>query len=279
MTVDREASWHRHRMVALDLETTSADPEFARIVTWTVASVGGGETTKVITRLVDPGVDIPLSSTEIHGITTEQAQTDGIRAHEGIGRLLLALEYALQGGTRALVVFRAPYDLTVIDREARRHNLVQELTQIRARVVDPAVIDKHIERYRGGKRTLAATCEHYQAMLGRAHDSTNDAVAAARCAWAMANRGQVVRRVRDFWEEQEFRELVAEWEDVRYDVAKLHDAQVKWARYQAEGLEEFFHKGAVHKGVPPQPDRVVPREWPVIPPPELRGRAVEPAAA
>ncbi|GAA3366567.1 hypothetical protein [Saccharopolyspora gregorii] len=53
-------------------------------------------------------------------------------------------------------------------------------------VVDPRCLDKRFDRYRKGKRTLGALCEHYRVRLDSAHDATADALACARLAWRLA---------------------------------------------------------------------------------------------
>ena len=45
-------------------------------------------------------------------------------------------------------------------------------------VIDPFVIDKHIDPYRKGKRTLTAVCEHHGVKQTDAHDATGDDLAA-----------------------------------------------------------------------------------------------------
>ena len=55
-------------------------------------------------------------------------------------------------------------------------------------VYDPFVIDKTLDRYRKGKRTLGALCEEYGVRLDNAHEATADALAAARLAWVQARK-------------------------------------------------------------------------------------------
>lgn len=247
-------------MVALDLETTAADPETARIVQVAIAYVGGGAATESWSTLVDPGVEIPQEATEIHGISTEQARAEGVPTLTAIVEILKAFVLALDHGW-PLVVFNAPYDLTVVAREATRCG-VDPLTA-GPWVVDPLVIDRHLQMYRPGSRKLIDACKHYGARLDGAHDATFDVIAAARLAWVLGRRGDVVRRTRGPEEAAELARLRREWFLVRGDLRLLHDAQRRWAtRGQAE-LQEYFRKGNPGKGVPPQPDRMVPIGWPM----------------
>ena len=51
-------------------------------------------------------------------------------------------------------------------------------------LLDPLVIDRHVDRERTGKRRLDALCEHYHIRLQQAHDAGADAeaaVALTRC--------------------------------------------------------------------------------------------------
>jgi DNA polymerase-3 subunit epsilon len=169
-------------MAAFDLETTGVDPETARIVTATVCRILPEVQTMEL--LVNPGVDIPAAATAIHGVTNEKAQADGCDPATAAARILAELDQAWTGG-RPVVIYNAPYDLTVLDRELRRHCGVN-LDGVIGPVIDPFVIDKHVDPYRRGSRVLAATCGHYGVALTDAHTSTGDALAAARLAWRLA---------------------------------------------------------------------------------------------
>lgn len=175
-------NWHLGPMLAFDLETTGVDVETARIVTACVALVDGSgrRPPKAMNWLVDPGVDIPAEATAVHGITTAKARADGRSPAECVREIVRSL--ARVGVP--IVAFNAAYDLTVLDRECRRHGVSTMYGQ--TYVIDPFVLDKHVDRYRKGKRNLGAACEHYGVRLDGAHDSAFDALAAARIAWRIA---------------------------------------------------------------------------------------------
>ncbi|MCP3817799.1 exonuclease domain-containing protein [Streptomyces sp. A3M-1-3] len=232
-------SWHLKRMAAFDLETTSVDPETARIVTACIVQVGGGQPPQPANWVADPGVEIPEEAAKIHGYTTERARTEGRPAIEVIEEITAALGWILAHGI-PIVAMNARYDLTVLDRECRRRGLPtlsdRYVDDVLWPVIDPFVIDKQVDRYRRGKRNLTALCEHYKVKLDGAHDSAADAIAAARVAWRLgATRPELAAM----------------------DIEALHHAQIKWAAEQAASLQAHFRKT--------DPQAYCAPEWPLIP--------------
>lgn len=169
-------------MLALDLETTAVDVETARVVTACVAWVNLPEPEAPISWLLDPGVDIPEETTAIHGITTEYAREHGKQPRGVLAAIREKVISAWELGY-PVVAFNAAYDLTVLDRELRRHDLPG--IDVHGLVVDPLVLDRHLDRFRRGPRKLTAMCAHYDVRLDGAHDATQDALAAARLAWRL----------------------------------------------------------------------------------------------
>lgn len=175
--------WHTGRMVAFDLETTAPNPEDARVVTACVVHVGGGLPTETREWLVNPGVEIPEGATAVHGITTERARAEGVDPAVAVREIADAFTHAWLSGI-PVVAFNAAYDLTVLDRELARHH--DGALAVAGPVIDPYVIDREIDKYRRGSRTLTAQSAHYRVALDGAHDATADAVCAARIAWRIA---------------------------------------------------------------------------------------------
>ncbi|WP_019547620.1 MULTISPECIES: 3'-5' exonuclease [Streptomycetaceae] len=236
-------SWHTGRMCGFDLETTGTDVETDRIVTACVVQCGGGLPTQSATWLADPGVEIPEGAAAVHGITTERARAEGQPAGEVVQQIVAALSQVVLAGI-PLVAMNAQFDLTLLDREARRHR-VQPLTDIGGellRVIDPRVLDKKIDRYRRGGRKLEDLCRHYGVTLNGAHSSDADAIAACRVAWRIAQREPALADA---------------------ELSFLHEKQVAWARDQAEGLAAYFRRtpGKEHQA------DAVRTDWPLIPAP------------
>lgn len=209
-------SWADRRLCGFDIETTGGDRETARIIAATVVLVGGGQTTDAVHLLVDPGMEIPAQATAVHGITTERVQAEGLKPIDATEMVTNRLRDAWGSGI-PVIGFNIVYDLTVLDRELRRH-LGVGLT-VSGPVVDPHVIDRALDR-RKGKRTLEETCRYYKIQHDGAHDATHDAIAAARLAWRLAKRypAEVGGRT----------------------LAELYKQEVDWARQWATGLNEYW---------------------------------------
>ncbi|MEV5854711.1 exonuclease domain-containing protein [Streptomyces anulatus] len=226
-------TWHLGRMAGFDIESTGIDPETARIVTACIVQVGGRQPTVAANWLTDvDGEEIPAGAAAVHGISTEKARTEGVDLRLAVEEILGALTQAILSGI-PVVAMNARYDLTLLDREARRYGFTPLAD---AFVIDPYVIDKQVDQYRSGKRTLTALCQHYDVRLDAAHSADADAVAACRVAWRQATR---------------YPQLAAMTLD------ELHAAQVGWAAEQAASLQEHFRKK--------DPAAVVEGAWPLIP--------------
>jgi DNA polymerase-3 subunit epsilon len=234
------AAWFEGRLAGFDLETTGVDVETDRIVTACVVQCGGGNPTQSFTWLADPGIEIPEGAAAVHGITTERARAEGRPAAEVVEQLVAALAESVLAGL-PIVAMNASFDLTILDREARRHG-VQPLVDIVGddlRVVDPRVLDKQFSR-RKGRRTLSDLCEHYRVTLDGAHSADADAIAACRVAWRL---GTTVPQLGPM------------------SLDDLHQAQIKWAESQGRSLAAYFRRTP---GKESWADGVR-TEWPLIP--------------
>jgi DNA polymerase-3 subunit epsilon len=215
MDATSSARW-ADTLAVFDLETTGIDVDTCRIVTAHVGVIGAdGEELERHEWLVDPGVEIPTAASLIHGVTTERARLEGQSPVSAVAEIIATLADAAGRGL-PIVAYNAAYDLTLLEREAERYGHAPLPGP--GPVIDPLVIDKAIDRYRRGKRTLTATAEHYGVALPNAHDAGADAVAAGRVAQA------IVRA---------FPELSA------IAVGDLHARQVDWCREQAESYQAY----------------------------------------
>lgn len=244
-------------MLALDCESTSVDVEDARIVSLALVLCGGGQPSEGMDWLVDPQIEIPTGATEVHGITTEHVREMGEHPADALPDILDAVAETLSWGA-PLIVQNAPYDLTVLDREARRWGLVPLAQRLRFPVIDPLCADKHLDTYRPGSRKLDAICAHYGYEIGDAHDAGADALAAARAAWCVGARGKVIRKAWNVDMEEERARLYREWEWCREDPWRLHAMQVRWHHAQAASLANHFHDSGQHDAA-----MTVSLEWPL----------------
>lgn len=221
-------------LATFDLETTGVDVETSRIVSACIAIVDATGT--VVSRwdwLADPGVEIPDGAAAIHGISTQRAQAEGREASLVVAEIVQALKVTCALGI-PLVVYNAPYDLSLLDRECRRYS-IEGLPEPYI-VIDPLVIDKAVDRYRRGKRTLEVTSALYGVSLDDAHDAGSDAIAAARVAQAV---------------------LAKYSEQLNIPLGDLHSQQQRWYADQAASFQDYMRSS---KG---EHDFVANPEWPV----------------
>ena len=223
-------SWTQSRLVGFDLETTGVEPATARIVTAAFVE----SATQVRTWLADPGIEIPESARAVHGITTEFAQANGATAAQVVAEL--CAEFAALREEGAVVVgHNVVYDLSVMSAEVARHRPDIDFPSIIPTIIDTFVVDKHIDAYRKGKRTLIETAKTYRIELLDAHDAAADALAALDISRALAEKSTEISAMSND-------EIMA--------------AQADWKRTQAAGLQAWLRK----KG---NAEAVVDGSWPM----------------
>ncbi|OPC85179.1 hypothetical protein B4N89_20795 [Embleya scabrispora] len=227
------APWHTGCLASYDCETTGVDVDTARIVTAALVVPGR----EPVLWLADPGIDIPDEAAAVHGVSTEHAREHGQPAALVIDDICERL--ADEVATRSvLIIMNAPYDLTVLDRECRRHDLptlVDRLEGQEPHVVDPLVLDRAADKWRKGSRKLDALAAHYGVKFDRAHAADADAQAALDVAVRIAEK---------------FTEL-------QVPAAQLHAWQVVWHARWAASFEEYLRRK--------DPTAAIDRSWPVVP--------------
>lgn len=212
-------TWAAGPYLSFDLEATGVDVEKDRVVTAAIVDIRPGEPVRTRTWLVNPGIDIPAGATAVHGITTEQARADGVHPSTALDEIFLEIETAIASGI-PLVAMNASYDFTLLDRELLRYKLggiAERLGSYDALrpVLDPYVLDRELDKYRKGKRTLESLCQHYRVAIDGAHNAAADATAACRVLFRIA---------------QQYRRSLGE-----ADLNVLHDKQAGWhAKRQAD---------------------------------------------
>ncbi|WP_128981146.1 3'-5' exonuclease [Streptomyces roseicoloratus] len=239
-------AWYGEELAGFDLETTGTNPLEARIVTASVVGVRGGEVVRQRDWLADPGIRIPAQASAIHGISSERAAAEGRPVREVADEIADTLTGYWSRGV-PVVAYNASFDLTLLSAELRRHGLPSLGERLggvpTGPVLDPYTIDRAVDRYRRGKRTLEAVCAEYGVVLTSAHQASADALAAVRVAVAIAERHAAVAAL---------------------DPAVLHERQIVWYREWAEDFQSFLRR----KG---ETDAVVDPTWPLREPAPVAG--------
>ena len=214
---DTNSPWY-DRLGVFDLETTGIETDTSRIVSAYVGVVDAFGAPNGVSWLADPGVEIPAQASAVHGITTQRARAEGRDAAEVVAEIVAVLRALLAQGV-PIVIYNAAYDLTLLNRECMRYAI--EPLDCPLPIIDPLVIDRAMDRYRKGKRTLEAAAEYYGVQLTDAHDAEADAVAAGRVAQAVARK---------------YSDILGS------DVTLVHNQQVGWAADSAESFQEYMRR-------------------------------------
>lgn len=229
-------TWHNGPLLGFDVESSGVSVEDDRIVTAALVWVHGPKVQRQ-SWLLNPGVPIPAEASAIHGITDEKA-AEGDRPADILPIIASAITDHLSQGL-PLVAFNAVFDLTMLDRELRRHcGHSLEADTLRP-IIDPFVWDRHADKYRKGKRTLDAICKHYQVpFAGDAHTADADAFATLRLAWRLAEV----------------------WSYGDTPLVELHDLQANWHRERQDDYMSYLRREG-------KPTEGVNTSWPIIPKP------------
>lgn len=217
--------------MGFDLETTGKNPHEARVVTASIVVIDESGTLRSASEwLLDPGVEIPAEAAAVHGVSTERAQAHGIDAKRGISEIVATLQDFMHHRV-PIVAYNGVYDFTVLTAEMARYTMGEFAV---VGIIDPFVLDKHLDTYRKGKRTLEAVSEHYGVTLDAAHTSQADSIAAVQVAQA----------------------LVAKFPDrLNVPLETIFNHQIRWKAEQSESFEQYLRRK--------DPSASVSRDWPV----------------
>lgn len=235
-------SWIDDDWLSLDTESTGVDTDTDRVVTASLLIVtAGGKSTSLGEWLVDPQVEIPAEASAIHGVTTERSRAEG--AHPAI--VMAHLRDLLDshwGPDVPLTVVNAPFDLSLLDAECRRH--LGHPLDVSGPVLDPMVCDRALDKYRKGKRTLTDLCAHYGVELTQAHSSSADALAGALVMRVMARKYEQMARC---------------------SLEEMQEHQVRWRKLWAENFESYLRMTKRKDGASAEEVAavVVDRAWPM----------------
>lgn len=220
------STWLDAPLLGFDTETTGTNVAADRIVTVAlVHSVGPGRDHETVaTWLIDPEMDIPEPAQRVHGISTDHARAHGLKAAEALEEVASMIAESL-GKDVPLVAFNGSFDLAILENELTRlglPTLTSRLGHDIAPVIDPLVVDRGVDRFRKGKRTLTDMLAHYGVEQdGRLHTADVDVSATLDV----------------------LRAIVAAHPQVGASALEdLHREQIGWHRSWAENFNEFLKK-------------------------------------
>ena len=180
---DSPPDWTAGPFAALDLETTGVDPATARIVELAlIVDDGSSGIEDLYAGLVDPGaeVEIPPGASAVHGITRERLSAEAAPPATEVLPVVHQHLHRIADSGWPLVIYNATYDWPLLAAELARLEPALELPD--CVLLDPLVLDRHVDRYRRGKRTLETACQVYGVVLDDAHSARADAVASCAVA-------------------------------------------------------------------------------------------------
>jgi len=232
--------WTEAPFIIFDTETTGTDIKNDRILQAAVVTHPGKrgilvEEDRVIYCL--PDVEISKAATEIHGLTKEKLEElEAYSSEEGIRYIS---NFVFGRSTRRgypLVIYNASFDYPLILNEMSRYGLIDDVVPygVNPFILDPLVIDRALDKFRKGSRTLEAVSAHYGVKIdGGAHDALTDCKTTLGVMLALIEK---------------FPELKT------YSIQRMQDLQKKWFADWRDHLNEYFAKNG-------KTDRVV-GDWP-----------------
>jgi len=182
--------WHAPGFIAFDTETTGTDPGTDRIVTAAIVRYANGQPVEEREWLLKIDVPIPQASTDVHGITDERSQSEGIDQLQA----LTEIHQYLSSSNLPIVAFNATFDIAMLNANLARHGLTPIVD---APIICPYVLDKQFNKYVKGRnqRRLLPTIQRYGLDLdeGSWHGATADAAITGRLFLAQLGNYDALR--------------------------------------------------------------------------------------
>ena len=203
-------TWLDQPLLALDSETTGTRPDFDRILTLCIGRSSKPGTWVSRTWRINPGVPIPPESTAVHGIGDADV-TGWAQPFDALIEIGQWLD-AAAANRRPLVLHHAPFDLSLIDAELRRHTgqgIPDGLI-----VLDTLCLFRRFDWTTGG-RSLSKLAARYDITFP-AHDAEADALASLKLLHILAGLNDLLPLITP---------------------ATLHEAQQCWWVQQQDAAE------------------------------------------
>ena len=203
-------TWLDQPLLALDSETTGTRPDFDRILTLCIGRSSKLGTWVSRTWRINPGVPIPPESTAVHGIGDADV-TGWAQPFDALIEIGQWLD-AAAANRRPLVLHHAPFDLSLIDAELRRHTgqgIPDGLI-----VLDTLCLFRRFDWTTGG-RSLGKLAARY-GITFPAHDAEADALASLKLLHILAGLNDLLPLITP---------------------ATLHEAQQGWWAQQQDAAE------------------------------------------
>lgn len=220
-------------IAVFDTETTGLNLREDRIVT---ASIQRLSSNGVVLDggkdwVINPGIPIPEIASKVHGYYDKDVK-DSPSSVIAIPEILETINACFAEGIPVLA-YNAAYDFTILHYEAKRYGLHPVEFGV---VIDPLVIDKTIDKYRKGKRTLAAAAERYNISLDNAHTAKDDAIAAGQVGLGMLRFfiAQTPKVVPFPSSAQELHEQQSKWAD------EIEASYAKWRQTDVPDYKPLF---------------------------------------
>jgi DNA polymerase-3 subunit epsilon len=210
-------------ILVFDTETTGVNVAEDRILTCYMAEYTS-DMNKVSEQswVINPGVHIPEEASSVHGMTDEWIHEHGRRDRENaVYEIFERLSIAVNAGV-PIAAFNLRFDLTLLHHEMLRYGNGSGVMPIVEDGVfyDALVHDKGRDKFRKGKRTLQAICEHNGIEFNdsEAHAAEYDVLKTAELSFKLLKK------------------------EKRLKVEELMPLLVKWESEQSESLESYFAK-------------------------------------
>ena len=206
--------WLDDYVAALDTESTGLDTETDRIITACIGGSWGPGDWEPGEWRINPGVPIPEAASAVHGIRDADV-TDWDAPADALHGIWTELsDYA--DDDVPIIGFNLAYDMTLLDREFRRH--LRRRMPDGLIVLDVLVLWRRLERETGSRR-LSQLAERH-GIIFPAHDATADALATLRLLHILADRHDFLTHI----PARDLHDLQAAWYAAQQDTA--HQARL-----------------------------------------------------